>query len=323
MLDKLDKTDKKILYELDWNARQPDAKIAKKLHISRSVANYRIKRLEEQEYITGYYTVIDASKIGYYTAAIKLELIGASTQQEQELEKHLTQHNKVFYLSETDENNTSFGVWVQDIYELEAFMQELKKKFRKIILQEHISLFTQVLQYPRAYLTQENQKRQITQFGKGKYETIDELDKKILLRIAQDARAQTITLSQELSTPARTIAYRIKQLEKKNIIQHYRANINFAKYNYQYFKVDIELSNLQRLTQLKEYITKHPNILYHEESIGGSDFEFDIEIPNKQDLIQLMHELKTTYPEIRRWKYYTIYKYKKIKYCPDLQTTNN
>lgn len=319
MIAELDKINRKILYELDWNARQSDAQIAKTLKISRSVANYRIKRLEEERYITGYYTVIDASKLGYYTAAIKLELLGASTQQEQQLEKYLLEHKQVFYISEVDgDYDASFGVWVHDIYELEEFMQQLKQHFRAIILTEHVSLFTRVLQYPRAYITQERQTRQITQFGKGKQETIDKLDKKILTALAENARIQTVTLSQELDTPARTIAYRIKQLEKKGIIQHYRANINFSKYGYQYFKVDIELSTLDRLTQLKEFITEHPNILYHEETIGGSDFEFDIEIPNKHELINLMRELKEIYPEIRRWKYYTIFRYKKIKYCPDI-----
>lgn len=317
MLADLDKTDRKILAELDWDARQSDAQIAKKLKISRSVANYRIKRLQEQEFITGYYTVIDASTLGYYTAAIKLDLLNSSVSEEAALEDFLIKHQQVFYLVDGD-YDASFGVWVQDLYALEAFMQELKVRFRHIILKEHVSLFTRVLQYPRSYLLKKPSTRELTSFGKAQPATIDDLDKQILSKIAQDARVPTVTLSQELNTPAQTIAYRLKQLENKGVIQHYRANINFSKYQYQYFKVDIELNDLSVLSQLKEFATQHPNILYHEETVAGADFEFDVELASKQELLALIKELKTKYSAIRRWKYYAIFSYKKIKYCPAL-----
>ena len=41
-MDKLDLKDKKILYELDLNARQTDNQIAKKVGMSRDSVRYRI-----------------------------------------------------------------------------------------------------------------------------------------------------------------------------------------------------------------------------------------------------------------------------------------
>ncbi len=44
---KLDLLDKKILYELDINARQTSTQLSKKLKRSRNVIEYRINRLKE------------------------------------------------------------------------------------------------------------------------------------------------------------------------------------------------------------------------------------------------------------------------------------
>ena len=49
----LDLIDRKLLYFLDINARQNIATLAKKLHIGRNVALYRINRLKEEGIILG------------------------------------------------------------------------------------------------------------------------------------------------------------------------------------------------------------------------------------------------------------------------------
>ena len=45
----LDNLDKKLLYELNWNARASHSALAKKFRTSKQVIGYRIKKLEESE----------------------------------------------------------------------------------------------------------------------------------------------------------------------------------------------------------------------------------------------------------------------------------
>ena len=61
----LDRRDRQIMYALDENARQSNASIAKKLKLGKNVANYRINRLLKNGVMRGFYTVIDAHKLGY------------------------------------------------------------------------------------------------------------------------------------------------------------------------------------------------------------------------------------------------------------------
>ena len=49
----IDKTDRKILYELDLNARKPHSQIAKKLRINRSIVSYRINEMKKKGIIKG------------------------------------------------------------------------------------------------------------------------------------------------------------------------------------------------------------------------------------------------------------------------------
>ncbi|MBI2143762.1 AsnC family transcriptional regulator, partial [Candidatus Woesearchaeota archaeon] len=60
----MDAKDRKILSELDMDARQPLSAIAKKVGLSREVVNYRIRQLERRNIVKGYYTVLDTAKLG-------------------------------------------------------------------------------------------------------------------------------------------------------------------------------------------------------------------------------------------------------------------
>ena len=73
-MGKLHIKDMKILRELDFDARQPVSQIARKVGLSPEVTAYRIKQLEKKGIITGYYPVIDLSKLGYMFCRYLMEM---------------------------------------------------------------------------------------------------------------------------------------------------------------------------------------------------------------------------------------------------------
>ena len=66
----LDDLDKKILAELEKNARISIIDLARTLQIPNSTARDRINKLEENGIIKGYTTVLDYKKIGYGVKAV-------------------------------------------------------------------------------------------------------------------------------------------------------------------------------------------------------------------------------------------------------------
>ena len=154
-------------------------------------------------------------------------------------------------------------------------------------------------------------------FGKSKIEKFDELDIRILRSIASNSRIPIIKLAEKLKTSERTIAFRIKQLEKKKIIQGYRALFDLNLLGFEYYKVDLVLIDISRLKELISYAYSHPNFVYIDETIGESDFEFDLEVESKKKFLEIINDLRTKFPEIREWSYFTLRNYRKLLYFPE------
>jgi len=316
---KLDLKGKKILSQLDINSRQSNSKIAKKVGLSKEVVNYRIKNLEESGIIKGYYTVIDFSKLGYFSIRVYLKLLDASTEKEKEMLEFLVNHKNTFFVAKIDgAYDIGFGTWIKEIYEFEKFWNSFKMKFKKFIGKDNFSIFTKAYHFHRAYLLDkktEETKPEI--FGGNKIEKHDEKDIKILRLLAKNSRISIIEMSEKLKMPPKTIDFRIKKLEKNGIIQGYRFIFDFELFGYEYYKVDLMLKDIARVNNLIQFSQNHPNILYIDQTIGGSDFEFDLEVKNKEHFLEIINKLREEFPEIREWSYFNIRHYPKLLYFPD------
>ena len=240
--------------------------------------------------------------------------------QQIEILDYLIKDKKTFFVVDIEGPfDMGVGVWVKDIYEFEEFYLNFKEKYKQYIGKEQISIFTYAYHFHRPYLLEKKQTEEKTlYFGKSTLEKHDEIDLKILNLISSNARIPIIEISKKLNMPERTVAFRIRQLEKKKIIQGYRALFNLNLLGYEYYKVDFILKNISRLKDLINYAILHPNIVYIDQTISGSDFEFDLEVKNKEEFLKIINELRTKFSEIREWNYFTVKKYDKLIYFPQV-----
>ena len=81
----LDVKDRKILYELDKDARQPLSKIAKKIGLSRESILYRLKKFFKQGIIRNYLSVINMAKLGFTHHKIYVKLHNITEIQEKQM----------------------------------------------------------------------------------------------------------------------------------------------------------------------------------------------------------------------------------------------
>src|SRR3989344_6989244 len=85
----LDKLDKRIIYELNWNARQSYSKLAKKLRTSKQVVRYRIKQLEEASILLSYHAVIDWRVLGYNALRVYIKWQNLNLDDEKKIHEHI------------------------------------------------------------------------------------------------------------------------------------------------------------------------------------------------------------------------------------------
>jgi len=311
----MDLKDKQILYQLDLGARQSNTQIGKKVGLSKDVVNYRIKNLEK-DVIKGYYTVIDTAKLGYFSFRVYIKFLDVNPEKEKEILDYLVKDKQTFFVINIDGVfDVGFGVWVKDIYEFENFYNNFKKKYVQFIGKESISMFTSYYISNRSYIL-DKKVENIIEYGKHKSLKYDNVDLEILNLISSNARIPVIEISRKLNIPERTIAFRIRRLEKNKIIQGYRALLNLELLNYKYYKVDFKLKSILKLKEMISYAKIHPNIVYVNQTIAGSDFEFDLEVEGKKQFLRVIDDLRGKFPEIREWNYFTVRNYNKLIYFP-------
>ena len=315
---KLDKKDWRILYELDVNARQTNSAIAKKVGLSKYSVAYRIKQLEQKGIIEGYYTIIDFYKLGYLSFRIYLKLANASLEVEDQIMDFLNKNDKVTYSAKVKGVfDINFGTIVRNIYEFEKFYSEFKKSFNKYVEKEKVSLFTKVHHFSRAYFLNKKQSTEETRhYGSEEIILIDEKDMHILKLLAQNSRITVVDMSRKLKIAERTIVYRIRNLERKKIIQGYRALFNLKLMGYTVYRLDLSLNNLSNISTFIQFAHHHPNITYFSQGIGCSDAELEIEVKDENAFEDLLEEIRRKFPEVRSYSYFTFKKYYKEVYFP-------
>jgi Lrp/AsnC family leucine-responsive transcriptional regulator len=90
---------------------------------------------------------------------------------------------------------------------------------------------------------------------------MDELDKKIINLLQEDARLPLKKISDQLFISAPAISQRIKHLEKSGVIESYQAHIDYEQATLP-IKAFVHLSvNPEQKPEFYEYIASVPNVL--------------------------------------------------------------
>jgi len=132
---KLDSKDKKIIEQLQINARQTIAQIAKKTKLPRDVIAYRINKLEEQKVIRSHHTFLNPSKLGYpLYAYVTFACFNLEPKQEEDFIKYLIAHKNTVYVAKTSGNyDFTVGVCAKDYLQYDSIITEIRRKFTNFI----------------------------------------------------------------------------------------------------------------------------------------------------------------------------------------------
>ena len=144
---KIDLLDKKILFELDKNARIPTTQLAKKLNISRETCKYRIANLVKNNVIAKFSTIINPNKLGYKMYKIHLQLTNIGEEREKFYD-YLSKHTYVYWMGICNGSwDLILTMFVHDANHLYAIINEINYKFRHIIARKVVGTFVDAYVY--------------------------------------------------------------------------------------------------------------------------------------------------------------------------------
>jgi len=316
---KLDNLDYKILYELDRNCRQSVQQVAKKIGSHRDVVNYRINRLQKLKVIEGSYCLIDFAKLGYLSVRLYIRLQNSTLEIEKEMVDYLVSDKRTFLVYRTEVAwDIATGLLVRSLNEFDELLRSFQSKFQKYIHSQNLSVIYELVLYPRKYLSASEFEPVEWITGSKQQIKLSENEFEVIKNLASNANMSLVVLANKLKVTPAAIKYIIKKLEKEKLILAYKAIIDFNKLGYKYYKVDFTLEDINQRSALQKFAKQHPNVVYEDRTIGGSDLEFDLELKDESDLYAWFDLIKEKFPGLlRAISYYRARKSYKYSYMPE------
>jgi DNA-binding Lrp family transcriptional regulator len=302
-MNKLSKTDLKLICELEDDARQTLSQIAKKLNTSQQVISYKINSLFKKNILYGFYTIINFTMLSYTSYRTMIRLSDINEQKYKEIINYLIKHQNVLWLVECG------GKWdlivnfmAKNIIHYNRILKNFKNKFPKQIQNYDVLTTIEVIYFGRDYFTKKlREVRSLPYFGReSKLIKADKTDLKILNSISEDARLNSVEISEKLNISPNTVILRIKNMKKESLIQGFKPLMHLENTPYSAYKALIKFQNIteQKENEIINYLKIDANIVAVIKLIGLWDFEIEFEVDSKQAMLDLTRKFRDKFKDI-------------------------
>ncbi|PIN86653.1 hypothetical protein COV19_04025 [Candidatus Woesearchaeota archaeon CG10_big_fil_rev_8_21_14_0_10_44_13] len=299
----MDKKDKKIIYELDFDSRQTLSQIGRKVGLSEQLVSYRINNLVKDGIITAFFAVIDIARMGYTSYKVVVQLTNTDRKKFDEIIAHLSRHPDILWLASCGSRwDLTFNIMARNIIEFSNIFNSIKLKFPGQIQNYNILITMEAFHYGRKYLSDKKEDIvRVPYFGKeAEIAKLDKHDLKILDILSENSRLNLLEISKNTNLAANTISNRVKNLKKAGVIQTFKPLVHVEKIGYQTYKLLIKLHNItsEKENKIKAFANQHENIVFLIRLVGPWDMELEVEVENREKLQQIVMELRNIFPEI-------------------------
>lgn len=314
---KLDEKDKRLIYLLDCDARQPFTKLAKELRLSPEAIQYRIKRLENEGIIKGYRIILDLAKLGLLQCKLCLRFQHMTSDKLRNCLEKLNKITEIKWIAATQ------GTW-DLILSVEASslkkIDEIKKKILRILegylLNKEFSILLESDIYNRRYLVKEHTPLIKRKMFSAEHTTTSQNDN-VLKILALNARTPAVEIANKLNTTARIVSYQIKKLIKDKIIVGSTLSLNYNKLGLGFSKLFISLNEFDEpnLTKFITYCQSSKNITNVLHVLSSWDIELEYEYFEQDQLNKFITDTMDQFPRLlREIKVATIIHEHKLEY---------
>ena len=289
----LDHLDKRILYELDLNARQSIADLSRKLKLNRDRIIYRIKKLQDEGVLRGFTTAVNFCKLGIfvYKTYVRLE---QNDKRVAEFVKHLEEHPEISWIGETDGKwDLLFSIGARGPADFYAAQEKILLEFSDIITNFSVYTVVDGLCFRKSFLVGLGTEHFYFGGPAGEAE-IDEWDMKILKLLAQDSRLTKAEIASQLKLNPAGVKQRIERLEQEGIIVAYPITIDHAALGMLFFKAQLYLGSCDPHSQqqLIELCKTNPYISMFIRQLGDCMIELELCVENYQQLNEIVGEIR-------------------------------
>lgn len=300
---KLDLKDKKILFELDFHARDSNTKIAKKVRLSKQGVDYKIRSLVKRGVIQGFIPIINGNQLGYFYGRLFIKFQNLTQEKENKIFNEIIANPLYKWVTKSEgPYDTIFATWTKTLKEFKQLSEDLIGKYGFYIKEKRESIGVKLTHFQSRYLLESKDTEEIVFEETTKPTKIDQLDMNILRLLTKDARMSLVKIAQALKTSAKSVSYRLKKLEEEQVILGYRPIINNELIGFTHYKVLFYLTNVteEKLAQFKHSLKSLSPIMYIVDEIGITDVDIELILLTGKSIFQFVDKIRFNFPELIR-----------------------
>ena len=246
--------------------------------------------------------MLDLSKLGIVQFKILLAFQHMNSEKLEKIILELKKNKNVKWIVSCKGNwDLMIALEAKTPKEIDSLKDETLSIFEGMISRKAISICTSAEVYNRDFLLGKNNPNRIhVLVSESKEARLDEIDLKILKKLAENARVSVVDIASALSTTPRAVNYRIKQLIKNKVITGFRIAINYQKLGINLYKTFIYLDNPkpERVNKLIRYFEGNKNVIHHLKVLGNWDLEPEFEVYSEQEFDNLLRNMKDEFSDI-------------------------
>ena len=284
----LSSTEKRVLKELDIDARQGLSSIAGKLKISKQAVNYHIEGMIKRGFIKEFITYFDTNKLGYtfYNIVIKLKY---TTKEDMEkiVEKLKGISNVVWISSLRGEWQMILSILAKDVGEFSFYLEEVLSSLKGKLLDYSffIVISASQLGYKKIHSSAKGEHNYHANVGHKDLAVLSNNDLKVLRTIANNAKMSIVDIAKKTRLTIEKARYSLKKLEKEKVIQGYKPLVDVAKLGYIWHVMFLRLksSSEEEKEKMINYLKSFPEVFYVVRGVGNCNLMVEFQTKSQDE----------------------------------------
>jgi DNA-binding Lrp family transcriptional regulator len=172
--------------------------------------------------------------------------------------------------------------------EITEFLDGFMKRYGNFVMQKEFVLFPTAHRLNQRFLYEGKETQDLVYpIELGDYQ-VDEEDKKVMNILSTDARAPIIEIAQKTGLTPKSVAYRLKKLEKDDITLGYVSAPNFEKIGLKFYQLNISLKDRSAVSEGIAYFSATNKCLFAIESVGKYDLVVEVHLKDERELKRMM-----------------------------------
>ncbi|MFH1073242.1 MAG: Lrp/AsnC family transcriptional regulator [Nanoarchaeota archaeon] len=301
----MDRKDRRILFELDRNARISFHALAKKTKIPEETVRYRVNKLEQEGIIRKFLAIINSRQLGYSYYQVLFKLQNVDQHKKSEFIKQLMADHRTGWVTEL-EGMFDIGmiVLVKNQLELHSLVDALYAKFAPNIMRRSISIHLTGTFLPRDYLIDKTRMKSVqpSYHPAEKELVIDETDERICTLLSDNSRLSATEIAKKIRCSTDTVINHMRKLIKQHVLLAHTILLDNEKVNQLHYKVLVYLNNssIGRINALQAHAAMNNRAIAIIRTLAAWDFEIDLEIENMSQLREFTMSLTSQFSDIVR-----------------------